>query len=78
MAVSALAGVRNRCETFFSQPDPGMPSSRLKANSIRPADATDERPQKHMAIAMPPPSMAARPASRFSFRVYRTAAPSPK
>ena len=56
-------------ETFFSQPDPGMPSSRLNANSIRPADATDERPQKHMAIAMPPPSTPAKPASRFSFSV---------
>ena len=30
-----------------------MPSSRLNANSIRPADATDDRPQNAMAIAMP-------------------------
>jgi len=48
-----LAGVRKRCETFFSQPEPGRPSSRLNAKSIRPADATDDRPQNAIAIAMP-------------------------
>ncbi len=31
MPVSAFAGVRYRRETFFSQPEPGSPSSRLKA-----------------------------------------------
>ena len=30
----------------------GTPSSRLKANSIRPAEAIEERPQNHIAIAM--------------------------
>src|SRR5512137_210062 len=33
IAVSELAGVRYRCETFFSQRDPGIPSSRLNAYS---------------------------------------------
>ena len=37
----------------LSQRDPGIPSSRLKAKSIRPAAASDDRPQNHIAIAMP-------------------------
>src|SRR5215213_785488 len=53
IAISELAGVRYRWDTFFSQSEPGRPSSRLKANSIRPAEATEDRPQKAIAIAMP-------------------------
>ena len=53
MATIALAGVRYRCETFFSQREPGMPSSRLKAYSIRPAEAIEDSPQKAMAMPMP-------------------------
>ena len=49
---TAFAGVRYRCETFLSQPEPGTPSSRLNANSIRPAEAIDEKPQKVIAIAI--------------------------
>ena len=54
----------NCFDLFFSQPEPGRPSSRLKANSIRPADATDDRPQNAIAIAMPaarmPPTVSPR------------------
>src|SRR5437773_4069455 len=46
----AFDGVRYRCDTFLSQADPGTPSSRLKAKSIRPAEATEERVQKDIAI----------------------------
>ena len=53
IAISEFAGVRYVWDTFLSQPDPGRPSSRLKAYSIRPAEATDERPQNAIAIAMP-------------------------
>src|SRR5829696_9950419 len=80
IATTALLGVRQRLLTRFSQPLPGMPSSRLKAKSIRPADAIDEKPQKVMAKATPadriPPS-AERPAPRFDSRMYWTPPPPP-
>ena|SRR5438132_2936623 len=56
MVTREFEGVRYRCDTFFSQPEPGTPSSRLKAKSIRPAEATDDRVQNDMAIAIPAPS----------------------
>src|SRR5258706_1412493 len=51
IATTALLGVRQRLLTFLSQPLPGNPSSRLKANSMRPAEAIDEKPQKVIANA---------------------------
>ena len=53
MATTAMDGVRKRVLTFFSQRLPGTPSSRLNANSIRPAEAIDEKPQNVIAMAMP-------------------------
>ena len=72
IAVSALAGVRKRCETFFSQREPGIPSSRLNANSIRPAAATDDSPQKAIAMAMPAASRSPTPKPRMTMlsRLY--------
>ena len=77
IAARLLAGVRYRCETFLSQPAPGKPSSREKANSIRPADATDDRPQN--AIAMAIPAERTSPSwPRLYFRISITATPPPK
>ena len=76
-AASELAGVRYLWLTRLSQPEPGIPSSRLKAKSIRPAAATDDRPQNHMAIAIP---AARRSPScpRLYSRMAITATPPPK
>src|SRR3989304_5082682 len=60
MPISEFAGVRYLCETFFNQPEAGSPSSRLKAKSMRPAEAIDDRPQKAMAMAMPADRMSPR------------------
>src|SRR5258708_37968433 len=49
IANTALLGVRQRLLTRLSQPLPGIPSSRLNANNILPADAIDEKPQKVIA-----------------------------
>src|SRR4051812_4490911 len=53
IAISEFAGVRYLCETFFSQLEPGRPASREKPKSLRPAAATEDRPQKAIAMAMP-------------------------
>ena len=56
-----------------------MPSSRLKANSIRPAEATDDRPQNAMAMAIPASNRSPRPKpammieSRLYLRIEMTA-----
>ena len=78
--MTELAGVRYRWLTFFSQRLPGTPSSRLKAKSMRPAEAMDENPQNVMAMATPtarrPPRLV-RPAPRFCSRMYCDAATPP-
>ena len=77
IAMTALLGVRQRLLTFLSQPLPGSPSSRLNANSIRPAEAIEEKPQNVIAKATPaarrPPSEL-RPAPRLDSRMYCDAA----
>ena len=78
MVTTAMDGVRNRVLTFFSQRLPGTPSSRLNANSIRPAEAIEEKPQNVIAMAIPaarrPPSWLS-PAPRLASRMYATPPP---
>src|SRR5260221_12554805 len=78
--MTELLGVRKRGLTCLSHLLPGRPSSRLKAKSIRPAEAIDEKPQKVMANATPaasrPPSWL-RPAPRLDSRMYWTPPPPP-
>src|SRR5438093_167344 len=77
IAVNELAGVRYRWDTFLSQPAPGRPSSRLNAYSMRPAEATDDRPQN--AIAMAIPALSRSPMlPRLYLRMSMTATPPPK
>ena len=80
IAMTELLGVRQRLLTLFSQPLPGRPSSRLNANSIRPAEAIEEKPQNVIANATPAarsPPRALRPAPRFCSRMYWTPPPPP-